>query len=88
MIHKFSKLLGVTPEQIIEKNNRQAITEIRFLYAKLRHSKQGYNYSEIGREIKRTPATIMHAVNRVDELLSLNDAEVLRKWNIVKSLRE
>ena len=36
MITKFTELLGITPSQIIEKNNKPEIAEVRFLYAKLK----------------------------------------------------
>ncbi len=88
MIHEFTKLLGVTPSQMIEKNNKPEIAEVRFLYAKLRYEKQDYNYSEIARELKRSPATIMHAVKRANDLLAIGDEKFTEKWKIVRGLRE
>lgn len=88
MIHKYAELMEVTPEQIIEKNNKPAIVEIRSIYCKLRHEKHGYNYSQIGRELGRTHATVIYAIKRMNDLLSVGDKEVNRKWNLVKHLRE
>lgn len=88
MIHKFAEIMGVTPEQIIEKNNRPAIVEIRSIYCKLRYERHGYNYSQIGRELGRTHATVICAIRRINDYLSINDKEVTRKWNLVKGLKD
>lgn len=88
MIHKYAELMGVTPEQIIEKNKKPEIAEIRFVYYKLRYDKHVRNYSKIAREVNRTPSTIMHGVKRINELLSIGDKEAHRKWNKVKDLRD
>lgn len=88
MITKFTELLGITPSQIIEKNNKPEIAEVRFLYAKLRYEKHKLTYTAIGNEIKRSPATIMHAVNRANDLLGINDERVVEKWHVVRGLRE
>ena len=88
MIHKFSKLLGVTPEQMIEKNRKSEMTEIRCLYAKLRHEKQDQTFESIGRELERSHATVWHAVRKANDLLNLNDPALTKKWLIVRGLRE
>lgn len=88
MLEEYAAIMGVTPDQITEKNNRPAIVEVRSIYCKLRHEKHGYNYSQIGRELGRTHASVIHAIRRMNDLLSVGDEEVTRKWNKVKQLRE
>ena len=73
---------------LFRSNNRPEIAEVRFLYAKLRYEKHKLTYTAIGNEIKRSPATIMHAVKRANDLLGINDERVTEKWHIVRGLRE
>ena len=85
-LNEFAELLGVTPEEIIAKDTRSHISDIRHLYCKLRHEKHDVNYSKIGREINRTHTAARHAVFRIDDLFSIKDVKIEAMWNRVKNI--
>lgn len=86
VIIDFAKHLNVTPIQIIARINNQNISDIRHLYCKLRCENHGLSYSETGREITRTPATVRYAVRRINDLISLNDQKIMEMWEKVKGI--
>ena len=86
VIIEFAKLFDVTPMQIIARINNQKISDIRHLFCKLRCENHGLSYTETGREIGRTPATVRYAVRRINDLLSLNDLKIVEMWDKVKGI--
>ena len=86
VIIEFAKQFDVTPIQIIARINNQQISDIRHLYCKLRCENHGANYATIGREIGRHHATVIYAIKRINDLLSLNDQKIVEMWNKVKGI--
>ena len=88
VIIEFAKLLNIAPMEIIARINNQKISDIRHLYCKLRCENHGASYARIGREIGRHHATVIYAIKRINDLLSLNDKKIVEMWNKVKGDRK
>ena len=86
VIIDFAKQLNVTPIQIIQHRKCSRISNIRHLYCKLRCENHGANYATIGREIGRDHTTVIYAIKRVNDLLSLNDQKIVEMWEKVKEI--
>ena len=83
---EFVKFFDITPMQIVSKNKSSTISEIRYLYCKLRYENHGLTYSEVAREVDRKPATVRYGVNRINELLSYGDKRIITMWNRIKDI--
>ena len=86
VLHEFAKRLNVTAMQIKESNKCPHMSDIRQLYCKLRYERHGVNYSVIGREIGRSPATVKYSVEHINDLLHYKDKKLLALWNKVKDI--
>ena len=86
VIDEFAKRLEVTPMQIIERNTKSSISDIRHLYCALRYQCHGATYSDIASEIDRSPATVMYAVRRITDLLNMGDKKITALWRKVKDI--
>ena len=82
----FTKLLGVTPTEIIAKDRTMSISVIRHLYCKLRYEMHRVNYATIAKEIGRSPNGVSKGVDRVNDLLFTKETNVESMWNKVKCI--
>ena len=87
-LQEFAKKLGVTPKKILEQNKRPGITEIRYLYFKLRCEMHGISFSQAGREIGRSPATVKYGVESINNLLGSNYPKLHEMWKKIKDIPE
>ena len=83
---EFAKRLGITPMELIERNKRNDICDMRYLYFKLRFENHGVNYMAIGREIGRSRVTVKYGIDRINNILHTNQKEVVAKWDKVKDI--
>lgn len=81
---EFANRLGVTPMQIIAKNEIRHICDIRQLYCKLRYEIHGATYLEIAHEIDRNPTTVRNGVMRINNLLDVDNIKIATMWNRIK----
>ena len=83
---EFANRLGVTPMQIVEKNKSSHITDIRYLYCKLRYEMHGATYLKTGQEICRAYTPVRSGVIRINNLIYSNDKKIVAMWNKVKDI--
>lgn len=83
---EFTKLLNITPAQLIEENKNQIICEMRHLYCKLRCDIHKVSFATTGIEINRHCSTVGKGVRRINNLLSFEDERVVAIWNLVKDI--
>lgn len=88
VLKEFAMILEVTPEQIREENKKPALSEMRYLYFKLRCEMHGITFSAAGRELSRSPATVKYGLKRINELLHQKDKIIVAMWNQVKNIGE
>ena len=86
VLREFAKRLGICPLQITIYNKSSGISDIRYLYCKLRCENHGLSYSAIGREINRAYPTVIYGVKRINDLLDAKDDNIVEKWNKVKDI--
>jgi len=58
------------------RNRKIEVVNIRHVFCYLAR-KEGYCYTEIGRFIKRTHATVLHSCKKVQELISIKDERIM-----------
>ena len=83
---EFTKQFYVTPTQIIEKNKKRHMCDIRHVYCKLRYEMHGATFSDIAHEIDRTYTSVRSGVMRINNLLEANDHKIVAMWNRVKDI--
>lgn len=86
VLNEFAKKMGVTPQEIIEQNKKNKISDIRKLYCKLRCEVHHINFSRTGREIGRSHTAVRHSLRVINDLLELNTPAVVEMWNKVKDI--
>ena len=88
VMHEFTKRLKITPKQIMEHNKEPLISDIRYLYCKLRYDMHGVTFKTVGLELGRSYSTVWYGVHRINDLLDRNDEIILDLWNKVKDIGE
>lgn len=86
VLEEVARRMNVTPREIIECNKKMYITNIRYLYCKLRYEAHGMSYAEIGREINRNPATVKYGVSRFNEYVLQGDEKLVAMWESVQDI--
>ena len=86
VLQEFAKKMGVAPKQIMEQNKSPQITEIRYLYFKLRCEMHGISFSQAGREIGRSPATVKYGVKQINYFLGSNYPKLHEMWEKIKDI--
>ena len=81
LIRITSKNLGV---DIRDKNRSKIYVEGRFIVYYLLKKSLGYTYSEIGRAVQRTHATVLHGVRELPFIIKFNPEVGLLKEKIAK----
>lgn len=69
---------------MMEKTRKQLTILFRHIFYKIARE-IGYTFTDIGKFSGYNHATILHAVNRVSDLLDIKDAEVCRNYKLVKN---
>ena len=83
---EFAMLLNITPMEIIKHNKSSQISDIRYLYCKLRHERHGVGYSATGREIARAHTTVKYGISRINDLLFMKDKRIAEMWKRVRNI--
>ncbi|MBI1268371.1 MAG: hypothetical protein GC193_13170 [Cryomorphaceae bacterium] len=65
------QVFGVSQSLVMSKSRKQEATFARFVYWNLKR-KRGHTFSELGRELGRTHASVLHGVREADHLAKTN----------------
>jgi chromosomal replication initiation ATPase DnaA len=76
---------AVSWEEIEGKSRQRPISIARFFYCLYGRTFLHLTHSAIGRSINRDHTTVLHAVNAIEDLLHVRDAEVVKKNNQIKT---
>lgn len=88
VMREFAKRLDITPFEIREYNKKPHISDIRYLYCKLRHDMHGVTFKDVGRELGRSHSTVWYGVQRINNLLDYKDKNTVALWSKVRDIGE
>ena len=66
------KYTNIKKKAIKKRSRQRDIVDARFIFCALA-KKEGYNFSEIGRELDKTPSAIHNAIKKVNDVKELNN---------------
>lgn len=75
-IDKFCEYVGVERCDFTSKSRLSSLVLYRQIYCYI-EKQTGRTLGDIGRDVNRNYATIIHSVRRIEELISIGDREVL-----------
>ncbi len=87
MIIEFSKIVGVPVEDILGRSRERRVVDARHLYWKMLRTKSGLSFPRIGMLNDRTACTIMHGVEKTENLIAIGDKWACGMWNLVKNIK-
>lgn len=75
-IDKFCDRVGVNRDDLTSKSRKSSLVLYRQIYCYIERQ-TGRTLDDIGRDINRNHATVIHSIERIEELISIRDREVL-----------
>lgn len=86
MIILFSQSLGLDPMDVLGTSREHPLPLARQLYWKCLRENARYTLKKIGRLSDRHHTTIYSGINKVNDLLSVNDQLTVEMWRKVKGI--